>query len=80
MLLTHREEYIKRAMALPIVEQRRLLHLIEFIGKGHSLNDSLLAGFPIESKQLLLEMFQDRMKEDKEKERDQKPPKVSKSL
>ena len=68
MLLTHRAEYIKRAMALPIVEQRRLLYLVKFIGKGHSLSPSLLAGFSLESKKLLLEMFEDRMEKDKEKE------------
>lgn len=59
-----KRDRLRRFSKLPSVEQMRLVHLVEYIGKGRPLDRSLLAGFPAESKALLLEMLEERMEKE----------------
>ena len=51
------KEYQRRFMALPIIEQRRLINLVKSMVRGEKLTSSVLAGFPEESKAILEEML-----------------------
>ena len=50
-------KYGTRLHSLPFVEQCRLLNILKFINQGHKLTESVLAGFPKESIDLLRDMF-----------------------
>ena len=54
------KDYQRRFLALPILEQQRLLNLVKYMNDGHKLNESLLAGFTQESKDILADMLQAR--------------------